>query len=90
MVGAGLLWLAFALLIGLFLFQSLVGGADIPIFVVIVGVSTMAIVGVFQIVGFAAAASLCFIIGMGLCVYGFTPASKNELSAGGPEDLLTS
>jgi hypothetical protein len=79
MVIAGLCWLAVALLIGLFLFQYLVGGAGLQVFGFLFGVSpTTVLIGLVHFVGFSAVACLCFVIGAGLCVHGLARAPEPE------------
>jgi hypothetical protein len=79
MVVAGLCWIAFALVIGLFLFTYLVGGAGLQVFGFLFGMSsTTVVIGLVHFVGFVAAACLCFVIGVGLCAHGLVPAPEPE------------
>ena len=83
---AGLCWIAFAMLICLFLYGYLVGGAGLQVFGFFLPVSsTTVLVGLVHFVGFSAAAFLSFVIGVGLCAHGIVPApepgKKTERSA---------
>jgi hypothetical protein len=79
MVVAGALWLAIALLLGLFLFQYLIGGAGLQVFDFLFGVSPgTVLIGLVHFVGFSAAACLCFVIGAGLCVHGLALAPEGK------------
>ncbi len=64
MVVCGLCWLAFALAIGLFLLPYIAEGAGLQIFGFGVS-STSVLIGLVHVVGFVAAGSLCFVIGVG-------------------------
>ena len=82
MVMAGLCWLAFALLIGIFLYQYLSGGAGLQVFGFFFPVSSgTVLIGLVHFLGFVAAAVLCFTIGVGLCVHGIFPAPERETVA---------
>ena len=64
MVVAGVCWLAFALVIGMFLFQYVADGAGLFGFF---GVSsTTVLIGLVHFVGFVAAASLCVVIAVSM------------------------
>lgn len=77
MVVAGLCWIAFALVIGFVLFWYLDGGAGLQVFGFFFAVSSMTVFfGLAHFVGFAVAACLCFVIGVGLCAYGLVPAPE--------------
>jgi len=79
MIIAGACWIGFALLIGLFLFQYLSGGAGLQVFGFFFSVSPATVMmGLVHFVGFVAAAFLCFVIGVGLCIHGLVPAPKSE------------
>ena len=74
---AGLCWIAFAVFFCLFLYGYLVGGAELQVFGFLFPVSSTSIlVGVVHIVGFSAAAFLCFAIGVGFLAHGVTPPQK--------------
>ena len=75
---AGICWLAFALVIGFFLFQYLGGGAGFQLFGFFEVSSTTVLIGVVHVVGLGAAACLCFVIGVGLCAYGLGPAPERQ------------
>ena len=78
LVAAGIVWLAAGLFIGLILFQNLFGGAGLP---TLLGLSSFTVViGLAQFTGFVAAACLCLIIGLGLCVHGLVPAPEPEIT----------
>src|SRR5437588_1825933 len=79
MVVAGLCWMACAFVIGLFLFEYLVGGAGLQVFGFLLGMSSTTVsIGLVHFVGFIAAACLCFVIGAGLCAHGMVPAPEPE------------
>jgi hypothetical protein len=79
LVFAGLCWIAFALLICIFLYGYLVGGAGLQVFGFMFPVSSgTVLLGLVHFVGFSAAAFLSFVIGVGLCAYGVVPAPKPE------------
>ena len=79
LVVAGLCWIALALLICLFLYGYLVGGAGLQVFGFSLPVSsTTTLFGLVHFVGFSAAAFLSFVIGVGLCAYGVVPATEPE------------
>ena len=78
MISAGILWLLFALGVVFLLFQYLSEGAGIQSFGFF-GVSSFTVLfGLVQFVGFAAAACLCFVVGVGLFAHGFIPAPDIE------------
>src|ERR1043166_5062157 len=76
MVVGGLCWLAFAAAIGWFLVQYLAEGAGLLVFGFFRVSSTTVSMGLVHVLGFAAAASLCFLIGAGLCAHGLVPAPE--------------
>jgi hypothetical protein len=79
LVIAGLCWIAFVVLICLFLYGYLTGGAGLQVFGFFFPVSsTTILVGLVHFVGFAAAACLSFVIGVGLCAHGIVPAPEPE------------
>ena len=79
MVIAGLCWIAFAVVICLFLYGYLLGGAGLQVFGFFFPVSsTTVLVGLVHFVGFSAAAFLSFVIGVGLCAHGVVPAPEPE------------
>jgi hypothetical protein len=79
LVIAGLCWIAFAVVICLFLYGYLVGGAGLQLFGFFFPVSSTSIlVGLVHFVGFAAAAFLCFTVGVGMLAYGVTLPQKKE------------
>ena len=85
MVMAGLCWLGFALLICLFLFQYLVGGAGLQVVGFLFPVSsTTVLIGFVHFIGFGIAALLCFIIGVGLCAHGVVPAPEENTTVSRP------
>ncbi len=71
LVAAGLCWIAVALGIGLLLFQYVAGGAGLHVFGFFGPSSLTVSIGLAHVVGFAAAGWLSFVIGVGLCAYGF-------------------
>lgn len=74
LVIAGLCWIAFAVLICLFLYAYLTGGAGLQVFGFLFPPSSATVVvGLVHFVGFSAAACLSFTIGVGLLAYGVTP-----------------
>jgi len=73
LVIAGLCWLMFALAIGLFLFKYLAEGAGLQV-IGFVGLSSITVlIDLVHVVGFAAVAYLCFVIGVALSVHGLLP-----------------
>ena len=78
MVVCGLCWLAFALAIGLFLLPYIAEGAGLQIFGFGVS-STSVLIGLVHVVGFVAAGSLCFVIGVGLYAHGLVPAPQAQI-----------
>ena len=83
MVMAGLCWIAFALLICIFLFQYLSGGAGLQVFGFFFPVSSgTVLIGLVHFVGLVAAAVLCFTIGVGFCAYGIVAAPGPEKKLG--------
>ena len=76
---AGLFWIAFAMLICIFLYGYLVGGAGLQVFGFVFPVSSgTVLVGLVHFVGFSAAAVLSFVVGVGLCAHGVVPAPEPE------------
>src|SRR6185312_14130488 len=65
----GMLWLCFAVGIGVFLVQYIGGGAGLQFFGGPVS-SGSVLLGLVHVVGFGAAILLCFAIGVGLCANG--------------------
>ncbi len=79
MVIAGLCWFAAALGFGFLLVQYLAQGAGLQVFGFYLGVSSSTVLlGLAHVVGFAAAAFLCFAIGVGFCAHGLVPPPKPE------------
>jgi hypothetical protein len=79
LVIAGLCWLGFAAGFTLFLFQYLAGGAGLQVFGLRLPMSpATAWMGLVHFIGFASAAGLCLVVGIGLCVRGFVPARERE------------
>ena len=79
LVVVGLGWILMAIFTGLILFEYLVGGAGLQVFGFFFAVSsTTILMGLVHFVGFAAAAFLCFVIGVGLCAHGLVPAPEPE------------
>ena len=79
LVIAGLCWIAFAVLICVFLYGYLVGGAGLQAFGFLFPVSSgTVLVGLVHFVGFSAAAFLSFVIGVGLCALGVVPAPEHK------------
>lgn len=75
LVIAGLCWLGFAAGFTVFLFQYLAGGAGLQVFGFVPPMSSAtALMELAHFVGFASAAALCFVIGIGLCARGFVTA----------------
>ncbi len=75
----GLTWIVSAVALGVFLYQYMVQGAGLQ--VIGLGVSsTSVLVGLAHFVGIVAAAGLCFVIGVGLCVHGLVPLPVREPS----------
>lgn len=73
MVGAGVGCLTGALAVVLFLFLYLAEGAGLQLFGFF-GVSSITVMaGLAHVVGFLAAASLLFLLGITLCAHGFVP-----------------
>jgi hypothetical protein len=78
LVSAGICWLLFAAVIGLVLIEYLTGGAGLQV-LGLLGLSSLTVVlGLGQVIGFAAAAGLCGIIGVGLCVHGLVPPEERK------------
>jgi hypothetical protein len=84
MVAGGLVWLALALVIGIFLFQNLGENAAVSGFNVFgFPISSLNIgFGLLHVVGFSAAAWLCLVVGIGLCVHGLFPRSRGSEGEG--------
>ena len=79
MIAAGSCWIVFALVLGLFVFRYLSGGAGLQVFGFFFSVSSATVLmALVHLVGFIAAACLCFAIGVGLCVHGLVPAPEPE------------
>ena len=82
MVIAGVIWILFAVLFGLFLLQYLVGGAGLQAFGFYFAVSSFTVlVGLVHFTGFIAAVCLCLAIGMGILLHGLVPAPATEKKA---------
>ena len=78
LVGAGLCWIAFAVVLLLCLFEYLAGGAGLQVFGFFFAVSPVTVlVGLVHFVGFAAGACLSFVVGVGLCAYGVVPTPES-------------
>jgi hypothetical protein len=84
LVAAGLCWFLFAAVIGLMLIQYFtgsVGGQGAGL----LGLSSLTVaMGLGQLIGFIAAACLCVIIGVGLCVRGLVPPQTPEKTRSTP------
>jgi len=78
LVAAGLCWLMFAAVIGLILVQYFGGGAGMQLFGFLGLGSLTVVLGLGQVIGFVAAAFVCFAIGMLLCLHGLIPARASE------------
>ena len=79
LVLAGIAWFAVALGCGFVLLQYLAEGAGLQVFGFSLGVSsTGVLIGLARVVGFAAAATLSFAIGAGLCAHGLVPAPNEQ------------
>ena len=76
LVVAGLCWLILALGIGFFLFQYLAEGAGLQVIGFFALSSITVLIGLVHVVGFVAAAYLCFVTGLGLFVHGLVPAPE--------------
>ena len=89
MVVAGLSWFAIALGFGFLFFHYLAEGAGLQVFGYFFGVSsTNVLLGLAHLVGFAAAASLCFVIGAGFCAHGLvSPPKQQQKSPKQPEQV---
>jgi hypothetical protein len=72
----GACWILAALVLGSFVLQYIAAGAGLHFSVS----SGTLLVGLVHVVGFVSAASLCFMIGVGLCAHGLVPppATRNE------------
>lgn len=70
---AGGCWLLFAFGFGYLVFQYLLHGAGSQVFDVLGIYSNL--IGLIQVLGLAAVAGLCFVVGMGLFVRGFVSRS---------------
>jgi len=81
MVVAGLCWFGIAWAFGFFLFQYLAGGAGLQVFGFFGVSSTTVLIGLAHVIGFAAAAFLCCVIGTGFCAHGLVPAPRPEQKA---------
>jgi len=83
MIIGGFCWFTLAIGVGYFLFQNYVTGAsEDEYFDYNFGVSSGSVlIGLVHFVGFVAAAVLSFIIGLGLCVHGFVPDSRDPISS---------
>ncbi len=73
----GLLWFAFALAFGFVLVQYVSDGAGIQFFTLSVS-SGSVLLGMIQVIGFLAAAGLCCVVGVGLCVHGLVPPVRKQ------------
>jgi hypothetical protein len=79
MVATGICSFAVSLGFGFLVFQYLAGGAGLQVFGFFFGVSsTTVLVGLAHVVGFSAAAFLCFAIGAGFCAHCLVPLPKPE------------
>ena len=78
LVVAGFCSLLFALGIGFFLFKYLAEAAGLQL-ISFFGLSSITVlIGLVHVVGFGAAANLCFVVGVGLCVHGLVPAPEQQ------------
>jgi hypothetical protein len=78
LVAAGVCWLLFAAVIGLILIQYFAGGAGMQVFGFL-GISSLTVaLEVGHVIGFVAAAFVCFAIGMLLCLHGLIPAQTAD------------
>lgn len=78
MVIAGLCWLGAAVACGGLLLRYLTAGTEMQPLVFLGVSSTSVFIGLVHVVGFAAATSLGFVIGIGLCAYGIAPPEKHD------------
>lgn len=79
MVMGGLCWLAFAALNCFVLFQYLADGAGLQLLDPFLTVTSTTVgIGLIHFLGFSAGACFCFVIGVGLCSYGFVAAVEPE------------
>ncbi|HEV2694597.1 MAG TPA: hypothetical protein VG347_17010 [Verrucomicrobiae bacterium] len=76
LMAAGLCWLGLAAALGLFLIQYFTDGAGLQFFGVQLFSSLTIVLGLGQVIGFAAATFVCFAIGMLLCLHGLVPSTK--------------
>ncbi len=82
MVVAGLCWIGVALGFGFLLVQYLNQGAGLQVLGFYFGVSsTTVLLGLAHVVGLAAAAFLCFALGVVLCAHGLVPPQATTGSA---------
>jgi hypothetical protein len=65
----GLLWFAFALIFVFFVVQYVSEGAGLQFFAISVSSSSV-LLGLVHVLGFLAAAGLCFVVGIGLFAQG--------------------
>jgi hypothetical protein len=87
MLMASLCWLATALLIVAFLYQYLTEGAGLQVFGFLDIGSMSILIGLAQVIGFAAAAALCAVCGMMLCARGLvSPPKEQNQPATRPKD----
>jgi hypothetical protein len=85
LVAAGLVWLGFALIIGILLFQGRAEGGGLPI-LNLFGFDFLSLnigLGFVHFVGFFAAAFLCFLVGIWLCTLGLSPEPAVQKAAAG-------
>jgi hypothetical protein len=79
LVIGGVCWIAFAVLICVFLYGYLNDGAGLQVFgFFLPPTSTTILVGLVHFVGFGAAAFLCFTIGVGLLAHGVVPPQNQR------------
>ena len=81
LIAAGLCWFLFAAVIGLMLIQYFTGGAGMQVFGFLGLSSLTAALGLVQVIGFAAAACLCVLVGISLCIRGMVPAPTPKKTA---------
>ena len=81
MVITGVGCLMVAVVIGLFVFQYLTGGAGGQVFGFFGVTSTGVLIGIVHLTGFLAGTWLCFVVGVVLCAHGLVPPPKPEKEA---------